>query len=249
MPDYELGKPTGVTIAPFPDGREAVYVADTHYHRVMVYDVNAGDGEHAEPLASFGEFGYEQGQFIYTTDVAVLETTNGVERVFVSEYGGNDRITIFSSAFEPLGTIGTPGNGPGLEFMRPQSIVVDHDNRELIVADSSNHRVGRLTLDGELIAWIGAGHSGTGAGEFSFPHGVELLSPGVVAVSEFGNNRLQVIDVQRGVSLAILGEPGSGVGQLKTPWACTMRGGELFLLDSGNDRIQIIPAPNGRSRG
>ena len=85
MPDDELGKPTGVTIAPFPDGREAVYVADTHYHRVMVYDADAGDGEHADPLASFGEYGYERGQFIYTTDVAVLKAEKGVERVFVRE--------------------------------------------------------------------------------------------------------------------------------------------------------------------
>ena len=79
MPDHAAGKPVGLSV--HPDGR--VFIADTHYSRVMVFD---RDGRE---LARFGEHGTGAGQFIWPTDVAF----DADGRIYVGEYNGNDRIT------------------------------------------------------------------------------------------------------------------------------------------------------------
>jgi len=248
MPRYQLGKPTGMTFAPDRLGEEVLYVADTHYHRVMVYHPpdphQAGEIDGAELLETeFGQYGFEDGQFVYPTDIAVLTGESGLaERIYVSEYGGNDRITVWSPDHEFLFAIGSPGDSPDrVEFARPQSIAIDAERRELIVTDSSNHRVGRLTLDGELIAWHGS--FGEELGQFKYPYGLELLGDGTALICEFGNHRVQRIDLQSGESLGVYGEPGRREGQLKNPWAVATLGSSTFVLDSGNNRIMRIRTP------
>lgn len=248
MPKYQLGKPTGMTFAPDGHGREVLYVADTHYHRVMVYRapdpslLGVVEGE-SLLMTQFGEYGFDDGQFIYPTDVAVLEGESGrAERIYVSEYGGNDRISVWSKDYEFLFEIGAPGSAPdAVEFDRPQSIAINAERNELIVTDSSNHRVGRLTLDGELIAWYG--EFGEEPGQFKYPYGLELLGDGTALVCEFGNHRVQRIDLETGESRGIYGEPGRREGQLKNPWAVAAIGNQTFVLDSGNNRIFRIRTP------
>lgn len=243
MPEFQLGKPTGVTIAPGPDGSDHVYVPDTHYFRVLVYR----PGEPSQLVASFGEYGHGAGQFIYPTDVAVLVGADGrPERIYVGEYGGNDRISVFSPDHRFEFQIGTHGTGQGVEFHRPQAIEIDAKRRELIVADHSNHRIGRLTLDGDLIAWYGDPSGPTAApGGFNYPIGLELLGDGTALVAEFGNSRVQWIDLSSGESLGVFGVPGEKVGQLLTPWAVAVVGPDMYILDSGNNRIQVCRLPRG----
>ena len=75
-----------------PAANGDIYVADTHYHRVLIFSA-AG-----EPIGSFGSFGQGDGEFIYPTDIAF----SGDGRIFVSEYGGNDRISAFTEDGEFL---------------------------------------------------------------------------------------------------------------------------------------------------
>lgn len=234
MPAFERGKPTGVTIG--PDG--LIYVADTHEHRVSVFN------ESGDMVDEWGTYGAGDGEFIYPTDVAFLIDDDGaIERIYVSEYGGTERISVFNRAHEFLFSFGEEGSGASadpVQFARPQSIAIDHDRRELYVTDSSNHRVGRFTLDGELIAWIGRDGAlpGEAPGEFRYPYGLALLDDGTLLVSEFGGNRVQRIDPQRGVSLGDWGGPGFELGYLRTPWGVAAANGTAFVLDSGNNRVQ-----------
>ena len=46
------------------DADGSIYVADTHYHRVLVFSPEG------QLQASFGSLGEEPGSFIYPTDVA-----------------------------------------------------------------------------------------------------------------------------------------------------------------------------------
>src|SRR4051812_38729953 len=55
MPEWQAGKPTGLTV----DSKNRVLVADTHYHRVMIFD---RDGHE---LARFGGEGNGPGQFVF----------------------------------------------------------------------------------------------------------------------------------------------------------------------------------------
>lgn len=265
MPEYALGKPTGLTVGPatLPDGTvgRALYVADTHYHRVLVYPLPRDHPGRAteitpQPIAAFGSIGTEPGQFIYPTDVAVLTDDRGrVERLYVSEYGGNDRVSAFDAEYNHLFSFGTLGDGldPGaVEFSRPQSMVIDPERRELILADACNHRLGRFTLEGELIGWVGSPDPGADAPiRFDFPYGLQLLEDSTLLVTEFGAARLQRVDPATGGSLGVFGVAGRGEGELATPWSAVVGGRVTYVLDSGNNRVVVtrLPGVVGRGRG
>jgi hypothetical protein len=263
MPEWEHGKPTGVTIAPpIPAALEArpsgvqpndpylVYVPDTHYHRVMVYRPPSTLGEDAELVLHFGEFGEGPGQFIYPTDVAVLTGADGraVERLYVSEYGGNDRISAFDPNGKFLFAFGKLGDGDGadgtVEFSRPQSMQIDAARRQLVVTDACNHRIGVFTLEGKLVRWIGSpATSGEGPDSFAYPYGLALMGDGTALVSEFGNHRIHRVDYEKGVSLESYGTPGRGRGQFSTPWGLAIVKQTVYVLDSANERVQAFAAP------
>lgn len=270
MPEFLLGKPTGVTIAKGDDGDDLVYVPDTHYHRVVIYRMPpiAPEGTSVRNVflpgqppivAQFGSYGEADGQFVYPTDVAVLMDDSGekVRRLYVAEYGGNDRI----SAWEPdgaggyrwgfsFGHFGSSATKEQVEFNRPQSIVIDRSGAgpELVIADACNHRVGRFTLDGELIAWIGSPETvGEGQGQFKYPYGVFCVGDGTALVAEFGNNRVQHVDLKTGAGLGSFGGAGRLPGQLINPWAVTVAGDEVFVLDSQNNRVVATGIPGVRS--
>ncbi len=272
MPEYILGKPTGITVAPGENAEQLVYIPDTHYHRVVIYRPPAIPPEGtpsrqlflpAQPpvVTQFGEYGEGPGQFIYPTDVAVLLDDSGkkVRRLYVTEYGGNDRVNLyepdgaggyrFASSFGHFGTSSSPDQ---IEFNRPQSIAIDSPGvsgaPELIVTDACNHRVGRFTLDGKLLAWIGSPESvGEGPGQFKYPYGLCLLGDHTAVIAEFGNNRIQHIDLRTGKGLGSFGGPGRLPGQLINPWAVTVVGRDVFVLDSQNNRVVVASVPGVRS--
>lgn len=266
MPEHVLGKPTGVTAGPGPGGVPAIYVADTHYQRVVVYAIPQSIDEPARELARFGSYGRGPGQFIYPTDVAVLAGDDGsVNRLYVSEYGGNDRVSVFDGSYRFLFSFGSPdaeaeiviagGDEPGAEaptpgeilFNRPQSLALDARRGRLIVADACAHRLGVFDLDGRLQRWIGSrGEVGRVPGQFNYPYGLALADDGTVLVAEFGNSRIQRIDPETGRSLGVYGVVGRGDGELLAPWAVAIAGSTAYVLDSGNNRVIAFPAPARR---
>ena len=222
MPEFDAGKPTGLGVG--PDGR--VYAADTHYARVVVFEA---DGR---PAGQFGTRGSGPGQFIMPTDVVV--DPDGF--IYVSEYGGNDRVSKFAPDRRFVMSFGRPGAGPG-EFERPQSLLLGNDGT-LWIADACNHRICHFTREVEFLGAFG--QSGTGPGELRFPYGVDWLSDGTLVVAEYGNNRLQRFDTT-GRPLGIWGRAGRRPGQLAYPWAVAVGPQDhLFVIDSGNNRVQVL---------
>jgi NHL repeat len=272
MPQWQLGKPTGVTVW-VPGGEssdEFVFVPDTHYHRVCVYRVpREGRADGAELVAQFGEYGTGPGQFVYTTDVAVIPNAagTGVQRLYVSEYGGNDRVSVYERAnpetsgaggeyafvtsFGKYGIAGEDDANGELVFNRPQSIEWDSSRGELIVNDSCNHRVGRVTLDGKLVAWYGCSPSSVRGREVAlrgqprllYPYGLELPGDGTALIAEFGGVRLHRVDLATGQSIGTYGKAGRKDGELLTPWGVALANGAVFVLDSGNNRVQAFALP------
>ena len=222
MPESTNGKPVGISVA--PDGR--VFVPDTHYNRVLVYDPDGNE------LMRFGSFGLGPGEFVYPTDIAF--GPNG--EIYVAEYGTNDRIQVFDAEGQYVGGFGALGTGAG-EFTRPQSIALSQDGEELFVADACNHRIGVFGRDG---VWRRAlGGPGQEDGQMSYPYGLSVLPDGSILVSEFGNNRVQRLDSQTGASLGMWGGAGFERGLLRTPWGVDVAGSRVFVLDSGNARVQV----------
>jgi sugar lactone lactonase YvrE len=222
MPDWQNGKPVGVSIG--PDGN--VYVPDTHYHRVMVY---SRDGQ---LLRQWGSLGKEKGQFIYPTDVAFDEQG----RIFVSEYGENDRIQVFDNQGNQLFAFGRFGNGPG-EFSRPQSMLIDKGL--VYVTDASNHRICVFKTDGTFVRNMCS--LGSELGQLRFPYGLDMDPDGRLVVCEFGNNRVQLVEKETGKGLKIWGTAGREPGQLAYPWAVAVdRKSRVVAVDAGNNRLQVF---------
>ncbi len=223
-PAYAAGKPTGLGLG--PDGR--LYVADTHYSRVLVYEA---DGT---PAGEFGSRGEGPGQFQLPTDVAV----DAAGFIYVGEYGGNDRISKFSPQREFLFSFGGPDAGPA-RLQRPQSLLVAPDGT-LWVADACNHRICQFAPDGRMLKTFG--HSGTRAGELRFPYGIDRLADGTLVVVEYGGNRVQRFDPE-GRSLGWWGRAGRRPGELAYPWAVIVAEDDrMCVVDSGNNRVQVVDA-------
>lgn len=225
MPEMENGKPTGVSV----DDDGTVWVADTHYFRVIAYDPDGRE------QVRFGSYGRGDGQFIYCTDVAF-----GPEgRLYVAEYGGNDRVQVFDRTGQYLFQFGGVGPEAG-HFNRPQSLAFNTDRTELYIADACNHRIVVTDADGRFLRTFGS--AGSAPGCFAYPYSVEMLPDGTIMVAEFGNNRVQRLD-SNGKSLGVYGEVGRAPGKLQYPWATASSENELFVLDSGNNRVQVMELP------
>lgn len=250
MPDVSMGFPVGITVDPEHDGR--VFIADTHCHRVMVYEADGAGG--ANLLRQWGSYGQEPGQFIYLTDVAIVPMPDGSRRFYVAEYGGNDRVSCFDEDANFLFAFGE-GEGSSaaperIEFARPQSVLWHPGLERLIIADAGNHRLGLFTVDGALDRWIGRVEPslgpmpGDGEGEFNYPYGLALMKDGTILVSEFGASRVQRIDPATGARLGVWGRPGRGPGELACPWGVAAIGDIAYVLDSMNHRVAAFrPTP------
>ncbi len=222
MPDFRQGKPVGLAVG--PDGN--LYVPDTHYHRVIVYDPSGKE------LRRWGEKGTGPGQFIYPTDVKF----DSKGHVFVSEYGDNDRIQVFTTEGKLLYSFGKFGTGDG-EFSRPQTMVIDNDL--IYLTDACNHRLCVFKTDGTFVRAMGK--VGSGPGEYRFPYGLAMDADGDLIVCEFGNNRVQKIDKTLGKCKGMWGGAGRDPGQLAYPWGvCVDRHNRIVAVDAGNNRVQVF---------
>lgn len=225
MPEWELGKPTGLAVG--DDGN--LYVADTHYFRVMAFD------SHGNEVLRFGRFGQGPGEFVYTTGIAF-----GPEgRIYVSESGGNDRVQVFDATGRYLFHFGSFGSELD-QFNRPQSLAFNADRTELYIVDACNHRIVVTDPQGRVLRTLG--EAGSGPGQFSYPYDIAMLPDGNLVVCEYHNARIQKI-TPYGESLGLYGRVGRGRGELQFPWGVEGDARRLFVLDSGNNRVQVIATP------
>lgn len=217
MPDYDVGKAEGVCV--LQDGRVAV--ADTHYHRVVLFDQQG-----IEQLR-FGRLGEGPGDFIYP--VKVIQSPSGT--LFVCEYGGHDRVQMFQPDGTYVGEFGTFGTAPG-EFQRPSGIV--WRDGLLYVVDAFNNRVQVFTEQGQFVKVIA---DGTDGASLYYPYDIALTPDDRLLVVEYGGSRVTAIDLE-GELIGRFGTPGGGENQLMTPWGLTVDSrGRLLICDTGNRRL------------
>ena len=221
-PKKQAGKPIGLSV--HPDGR--IFVADTHYHRVLIYD---RDGQ---LLGRFGEHGRGDDEFELPTDVAI----DAAGFIYVGEYNGNDRITKWSPDLQFVRAIGEEPID-GLRLARPAALDID-DEQTLWVADACNHRVIRFDLEGNVLLTFGG--MGREPGRMRYPYDLTVTRQNTIMVCEYENNRLQWFDKQ-GRSLGVWGTPGRRLGELCAPWGAAVGlDGRIYVVDALNSRIQIV---------
>lgn len=222
MPGLNVDGPSGLTV----DRYGRVLVADTHFYRVLIYD------RFGKPLMQLGDGvqGSTPGRFGYATDVVIDRAGN----FYVSEYGENDRIQVFSPEGRWLRQWGGHGFEPG-QFLRPRALAIDEQDR-IYVADSCNHRIQVFDTAGKLLRHWGT--RGVEPGQMSYPYDIHLGPDGDLYVCEYGNMRIQKFS-KEGKPLGLWGSPGYEPGQLNNPWALAVDAtGAVSVIDSNNHRVQ-----------
>ena len=152
-----------------------------------------------------------------------------------------------------------PGDAPG-QFDRPIGVAADAAGTVYVV-DGGNGRVQRFAADGSFVgAW---GDTGTGlelarASAGLGPTGIAVGDDGLAWVADTWNHRVVALDpggevvVELGGGEATdLGDDAAAVeeepGRFFGPRSVALAGGEVFVADTGNERIQVFGA-DGRFR-
>lgn len=224
MPDYSIGRPEG--IVKLLDGRIAV--ADTHYHRVVIFTA----AETGEVSHMFGEEGNGDGQFVFP--VAVAQDPDGF--LYVGEYGDRQRIQKFTLDGTYVTQFGSHGTEEG-QFQRPSAIVWREGS--VYAVDAFNDRIQVFSDDGEFLRVIKLSDK---SAPMEFPYDLKVMPDGRMFVIE---NKAARVTVMRddGTIEGRYGKPSRGLGGFYAPWALTvLTDGRILVADTGNHRlVELTP--------
>jgi PKD repeat protein len=247
--------PMGVTV----DASGNVYVADTHNHTIRkitpagIVSTFAGLAEQTGLTDGVGA----NARFTFPTGVAIDSFGN----VYVADSGNHAirKITAAGAVSTLAGnglTGGDDGVGSQARFLSPYGIVVDAFGN-IIVADSGNHTVRKITTSGAVstLAGLAGGYfgfaNGTGsAARFYAPYTVTSDAAGNIYVADSGNNLIRKITPNGTVSTfaGAAGQSGStdGIGgnaRFNDPYGITIDAvGNIYVTDRGNYTIRKITA-------
>jgi DNA-binding beta-propeller fold protein YncE len=131
--------------------------------------------------------------------------------------------------------IGEPGTGAG-QFALPAGLALDLWG-SLYVADSQNHRVQRITPNGEVYLY---GRPGTQAGQLWLPQAVAIDPTGqYLYVAEAGNHRVQCF--------RFTGQPHGTIRGFQMPSGVAFdEAGLLWVADTGNARVLSVNIQSGQ---
>lgn len=143
-------------------------------------------------------------------------------------------------------------------FCGPNALALEGDGG-LLICDSRNHRLRRLTPAGQVETVAGgasaAGKGGatlgpSSAAQFRYPSGVTVGKQGTIYVADTGNHR--ICRIERGVVSLVAGgtrglRDGTGsAAAFNSPGAlCLGPDGALWLADLGNKKIRRVDLSSG----
>jgi sugar lactone lactonase YvrE len=146
------------------------------------------------------------------------------------------------------------GNALRAQFNTPSGIAIDRAGN-IIIADTSNNRIRKLSTDGTKVSTIaGSGVAGfkdgrAGEAQFDGPIGVAVDQSGNLFIADAYNDSIRKITTGGVVTtVAGTGSPGYGDGQatnaaFDTPCGVAVdKDGNVFVADTGNSAIRKITA-------
>jgi len=213
----ELSAPHDVAF----DGQGRLLVADTGNDRTAVYAQTGGRWQ----LTASWEKEHDGPEGVSATPPKDQEG-----RVYVANAGGDTAL-----ALEGGRVIVRVGSAAGAAFSRPHDIEADASGR-VILTDPGNQRVLILDKNLKLVREL----KGPAYG-FNEPKYVAVDGKGWIYLADEYNNRVVVLDrdyVVRGQIGPDLGSAAGGAaGRLNQPEGVVVRGGDIWVADTYNDRI------------
>jgi streptogramin lyase len=236
--------PSGLAV----DGAGNLYVADsgastirkiTPAGVVTTIAGTVGLGDSADGTGAAARFSDPEGVAVDAAgNVYVADTFNSTIR----------RITPSGVVTTLAGTAGLSGSadgtGPAARFRGPEGVAVDAAGN-VVVADSSNHTIRKITPVGEVTTLAGtAGLSGSadGAGSaarFYFPHGVAVDGVGDVFVTDSANNAIRRISTSGMVTTVAGGVAPTKVGNFPGPLPASIVSPEGVAIDPSTGKMFI----------
>lgn len=228
----ELNSPAGIDV----DSAGNVYVADPEHAKVVVYDadgklvrelvgienpliprvvddqklyVAAFDSVKTyslpalQELSSWGRRGRADSEYDFPNGIVVVD---GGDTVYVSD-GNNMRLKRLNRDGEKVWIVGGPPGGMNDQdrlFGLPAGMAISGD--VLYVADPLNGTIHLFRAsDGAPIGEVG--EAGIGEGQFGYPSQIVYMGGKRFAVTEWGNDRVQIVDIDPGAVAEAADQP------------------------------------------
>lgn len=233
------------------DNQGNVIVADQQNHLVRKVTPTGEVTTVAGSISGYADGNGTSARFFYPTDAAV----DGTGNIYVADQG-NERIRKITpsgvvSTFAGNGSSGfVNGNGLSASFHSPVSVIADHENN-IIVSEYANSCLRKITPNGEVSTWAGAGSLGYLDGQastalFDGPWGLGHASDGTIYIADMGNHKIRMLSSLSTVS-TIAGSTsgytnGTGsVAQFSNPTGVAVdHSGNLYIADSNNHVIRKV---------
>lgn len=244
------------------DGVGNVYIADQYNHRVRKITLATGALTTIAGTGAAGSAG-DNGQ----ATIAQLNYPHGValdsaNNLYIADYQ-NHKVRRVSAATGVIttiagtGTAGVAGDG-GLatagQLNSPASVAVDGSGN-VYIADTSNHRIRKVTAATGVISTVAGGANGfqgendpAATAKLSYPTGVAVDAAGDVYIADQLNDRIRKISAATGIIATVAGSGTVGFGgdgsvataaQLNRPTAVAVDGGgNLLIADQYNHRVR-----------
>jgi sugar lactone lactonase YvrE len=141
-------------------------------------------------------------------------------------------------------------DGPGriARFNYPINVCLGED-QSIYVTDTLNHRIRRISRNGEVSTIAGSGQQGLSDGpalsaSFNEPMGI-VFYDGAIYVSDSKNHKIRKIVDGRVITIAGTGGPGDRDGEgitasFNVPRGIAAHNGTLYIADQNNHKIRMI---------
>ena len=168
----------------------------------------------------------------------------------------NQRVAVFSPTGTLINLCGQRGFTDTGDFNWPRGVAVDPATGNYWIADTKQSDIQILPpITSPAMSGCGAGTYvtqtlGTAPGDVDYPDSI-AISGGYAWVADTKNNRIELWNVATQAFVASYGSLGSGTGQFSVPTGIAVdpTTGNVFVADSGNNRVVELAVSAGHVTG